>query len=450
MKFGGKSSTAVELPAESNLRVNTVSLILSNVVTCVFGLFFWGAAARMFPASDVGVAAALITSALMLSPLSILAIDRIYERFLPVAGSHTGSLLKHGFLIVAAVSMAGGAALVAFGPRHALFSSVWVMAGYPVFVMVIAIFMLQDKALAGLGVARWAATKNTVHAVSKFVVLIFIALLAGHGALAETAAASSAIVLAWGATAVIIGGYVFVALQRRCRDNPRFQVAPNLPPWREIGSYFGSSFGITAMLNIGALAVPLIVVAQAGAAANAYFQIAWQFISALYLTVHLVISPYVAEVATHPDKVAALSWRTVRMLIAVACAGSAGLLLVGPVMLSLVGAEYRTGGTGLLELAAVFVPLSVVTAAYEGFARAQRKLGLLLTMTGVSTAVVIFGSLVGTRYLGVVGVGWAYFGAELLSALVLIGPVTVWLRRRMYEGLPERVCPDSSWVKADG
>ena len=440
IKFGVKRSGGAELSAESNLNVNTISLIVSNAVICVLGLFFWGAAARMLPASDVGVAAAQITSALMLSTLSILSIDRFYERFLPIAGTRAGSLLKHGFLIVAVVAIVGGTALVALGPRDALFKTGWSMALYPFLVMVIALFVLQDKALAGLGVARWAALKNTVHAVSKLIVLVL---------LAQTAA-TGAVTVAWGATAAVIGGCVLVALQHRCRDNQRFRLAPNLPPWGEIWSYFSASFGITAMLSVGALVVPLIVISQIGPAANAHFQIAWQIISALYLTVHLVVSPYVAEVATHPDKVASLSWRMVRMLVGVGLAGSAGLFIVGPLMLSVVGGEYRTGGQGLLQLAAVFIPLSVVGAAYEGFARAQRRLRLQLTMTFVSTVVVICGSVIGTRFLGVTGVGWAYLAAESLSAMVLITPVTIWLRKRMYEGLPERVGTDSSLVEADG
>lgn len=422
----------VELAAEANLNVNTVSLILSNGLTCVLGLLFWGVAARIFPAGDVGVAAALINSALMLSTLSLLSIDRFYERFLPIAGHRTGDLLTRGFLVAAGVAMAGGILLIIFGPRHALFSSNWVMAAYPLFVAVTAVFILQDKALAGLGVARWAAAKNSGLAIGKFLVLLIAAYLAGAGALAGAAAASTAIVASWGVTSAVIAAYVFAMLYRRCRDHPRFQLAPDLPPWKEMLSYFGSSFGITAMLSTGALVVPLIVVAQAGAAANAHFQITWQFVSALYLTVHLVVSPYVAEAATHPDKIPALSWRTVRMLVAVGAIGSAGLLLVAPVMLSAIGPEYRAGGEDLLVLAAIFIPMSVVGAAYEGFARVQRKLRLQLTMTFGWTVIVIGGSLIATRHWGVTGVGVAYLAAESACAIVLIGPVVVWLRRRMY------------------
>lgn len=427
-----KAPIGEELAAEANLNVNTISLILSNLLICVLGVAYWAAAARIFPADDVGVAAALINSALMLSTLSILSIDRLYERFLPVSGRRAAELIKRGFLIVAAVALIGGVGVILFGPRETLFTSWCVMAAYPLFVAVTAVFILQDKALAGLGVARWAAAKNSTLAVGKLVVLLVIATFAGAGALAGTAAASTAIVAAWGGTAAVIAAYVFVLIHRRCQHHPRFLLTSTLPSWKVIRSYFGSSFGISAMLSTGALVVPLIVVAQAGPAANAYFQIAWQFVTALYMTIQLVVSPYVAEAATHPDKIPALSWRMVRMLTAVACAGSAGLFFVGPVMLSLVGAEYRSGGEELLRLAAVFIPLSVVGAAYEGFARVQRKLRLPLFMTSVSTVIIIGGSLVATRELGVAGVGWAYLAAESVAAIVLAVPAALWLRGGMY------------------
>ncbi|OAN36928.1 AMP-dependent synthetase [Mycolicibacterium iranicum] len=427
-----KTSTGtIEHGAESNLRVNTFSLILSNALTCVLGLVFWGAAAKAFPADDVGVAAALINSALMLATLSILSIDRFYERFLPVAGDRAGALVWRGCLTAAGVAMLGGMCVIVLGPRDALFTSDAVIILYPLFVIVVAVFILQDKLLAGLGVARWAAAKNAALAVVKLVALLVVASAAGAGMLVDKAAASTAIVVAWGVTAALIAVVVFVAIGRRCRSHPRFKVTPTLPPWKEVRSYFGSSFGISALLCTGALLVPLIVVAEVGAASNAYFQITWQFVGALYLTIQLVVSPFVAEAAAHPDKVPQLSWRMVRMLIAVALAGSIGLVLVGPAMLSVLGAEYRTGGQELLYLAAMFIPLSVVGAAHEAFARVQRRLRLQLAMTLSWMLLVVGGSLLATPHLGVSGVGWAYLAAELVSATVLIGPVVLWLTRGM-------------------
>ena len=144
-----------------------------------------------------------------------------------------------------------------------------------------------------------------------------------------------------------------------------------------------------------------------------------------------------AEVAANPDQVASLTWRMLRMVAAVTCVGSVGLVVVAPIMLGVVGAEYRAQGQGLLYLAAVFVPLSVVGAIYEGYARLQRRLGLILAVRCVCTCLIVFGALVGTRTVGLAGVGWAYLVAESVSAMVLLAPVVLWLRRTVH---------DSAWT----
>ena len=408
-----------EHPAERNLRINTNSLIVANMVTGVLGLVFWIAAARLFPAREVGIAAAQINSAVMLSFLSILSIDTIYERFLPVAGTHARTLLKHGFLVVAGVAALAGTALVVLGPRESMFDSSWSMACYPLIVVVLTVFTLQDKATAGLGVARWSAAKNAIHSVAKLVVIL---------ALAWTGTAIS-IVLAWGATAAVTAFYVMVALIRRARSNPRFLVEPNLPSRQQLWSYFGSSFALTVCWALPNLAVPLIVLTQAGAAANAHFAVAWAIIIALYVTLDLIVSPYVAEVAAHPEKIAALTSRMIRTLTVVACVGSVGLAVVAPVMMSVVGAEYRDQAQGLLYLAAIFVPLAAVSAVYEGIARVQRRLRLLLGVRCVATVVIVSGSFIGARAVGISGVGWAYIVAESVAAAVLLGPVVLFIRR---------------------
>lgn len=405
--------------AERNMRVNTVALIVSTASTGVLGLAFWAVVARLFPAQEVGLASALITSAVLLSTMSTLGIDVLYERFLPVAGTRAPLLLKRGFLLVAAAGVLVGSVLVAVGPRDPLFQSGWAMATFPLMVLTLAVFALLDKAAAGLGVARWAAVKNLAHAVAK---------LAAVAALAIWEQAVT-IVLSWTLTAGVAALCTYAVLHRRSRTHPRWQRAADLPPKRQVWSYFGSSFGIASLWSIGPLVVPLIVVTQIGPVANAHFAVTWAMVSALYLMMHLVVSPYVAEVAAHPNQVRSLSWRMVSMLVAVAFLASAGLLLVGPLMLSLAGDEYRSEGGDLLLLAAAFLPLSAVSAAFEGFARVQRKLALYLSVQALVTVVILVGSWFGTRALGVTGVGWAYLAAEGLSALILIGPAIRWLHR---------------------
>ncbi|WP_431239161.1 lipopolysaccharide biosynthesis protein [Mycolicibacterium aichiense] len=419
------STDVVPPTAGRNMTVNSISLIASSLLTGILGLVFWGAAGRLYPAAEVGVAAALITSALMLSMLSMLSIDTVYERFLPLAGEKAGTLITRGYLLVAVTALLAGWALVAFGPRDELFTSRWAMVGYPLLVMVLAVFTLLDKTAVGLGVTKWSAVKNLVHAVIKLAVL-FALVWTGSGA---------SIVLAWGATAAAGTLLVLAAMRRRWRTHAQFRQPSELPARAQLLSYVGSSFGITTLWIIGPLVVPLIIVSRFGAAANAHFAVTWAIINALYFAVHLVMSPFVAEVAAHPDKVAALSTRMVQMMAVVSVVGSLGLVVIGPWVLGIIGSDYRAEGQGLLLLAAAFVPLSAVSAVYEGFARVCRKLTLMVVMRCVSTTIVVAGTVLITAHVGVIGVGWAYLAAEAIPAVVLLPPAIRWLRRIRSLGL---------------
>lgn len=409
---------AEEAPAQRNLRLNTYSLIFSNLLTGVLGLAFWGAAARLYPPEAVGVGSAVLNSAIMLAALSLLSIDALFERFLPLAGTRTGGLLLRGFLVVACAALVAGIGAVFLGPDE-LFVSSWMVLLYPLLVVEHALFTLQDKATTGLGVARWAAAKNTFHAVVKLVALV---------AFAWTGSAL-AIVLSWGVTGALAVIVILVAMRHRYRTDPRFLAAPTLPPRREIAQYFGPSFGLTAASVVAPLVVPLIVLSQFGAVANAHFTIAWAIVSVLYMTMHLIISPFVAEVAAHPDKVASLSKRMVQMTSIAALVGSLGLVTAGPFALGLVGGEYRQHGESLLYLAALFIPLSAVSAIYEGFARVERRLGLIFGIRVTAATLIIGGSFVTTDMFGVIGVGWAYLAVESVTAALLIVPVLRYFRR---------------------
>jgi O-antigen/teichoic acid export membrane protein len=406
------------LPAATNLRLNSLAVVLSSAVTSLLGLAFWGVAAKLFPAAEVGVAAAMILSAVMLSTLSNLSLGALYERFLPVAGRRAGSLLVRGYLAVAGMACVLAIGLILLGPRHTLFRSGWEVAIYPAFVVVLALFALQDNTVAGLGVARWGAAKNAFHGAAKLAAII---------ALAATGAAL-AIVVSWGLTAAVALCWVMVAIRKRVRNDARYSGPPALPPRRELLQYFGASYGITALASIAPLVVPLVVIARVGPEASAYFAVCWSIVSAVAIVLNLLISPFVAECAAHPDKIGNLSANFVKMVVAVAVLGGLGLAYVAPVALGFIGSQYRQQGTPLLHLAALFIPLTVVSAVYGGLARVYRRLTLAVATECVVTAVIIGGTAATTGSMGVLGVGLSYLVAEAVATMILLGPLIRWLR----------------------
>ena len=84
---------------------NAVAVAVSGAVTGVFGLLFWFAAGRLFPAASVGAASVLINTTTMVSTLSSAALGGMYERFLGNAHADVRSLVFGGQCVTVFLSL---------------------------------------------------------------------------------------------------------------------------------------------------------------------------------------------------------------------------------------------------------------------------------------------------------------------------------------------------------
>ncbi|MGA9871729.1 MAG: lipopolysaccharide biosynthesis protein [Rhodococcus sp. (in: high G+C Gram-positive bacteria)] len=412
--------------SDRNLALNSLALMLSTVITGGLGLLFWAAAGRLYPVAEVGSASAVITSAVMLSTLSNLSLGSMYERFLPVSGYRARSFVVRGYLTVTAFAFVLGCGFLLVAPVDRMFTSTAEIVSFPAFVAVLAVFALQDQTSSGLGVARWAAGKNVFHAVVKFALLLAL----------FTTARSTSIIAAWAIPAVIASVVVLRSILRNLRTEPRYQIAPTLPPKRELWSYFGSAYGITALGSLAPLLVPMIVVATLGAEDNAYFSLTWSIVSALYILISVLVGPFVAEVAANPEQFNRLTKRFMTMVCIVALGGSFFLAFIAPFGLGIVGESYRENGTIIVHLAALTIPLSVIGSLYDGLARVQRRMRLAVVVQVIATTIIIVGALTLSSSLGIAAIGWAYLAAEAFGAVVLIVPLARWIKELSRRGGP--------------
>ncbi|WP_200936645.1 lipopolysaccharide biosynthesis protein [Rhodococcus sp. Leaf278] len=404
--------------SDRNLALNSLALMLSTAITGALGLLFWAAAGRLYPVAEVGSASAVITSAVMLSTLSNLSLGSMYERFLPISGRLAKSFIVRGYITVTAFAFVLGGGFLLVAPVDEMFTNTAEIVTFPFFVAVLAVFALQDQTSSGLGVARWAAAKNIFHAVVKFVMLL--ALFATER--------STSIISAWAVPAIVASIFVLRAIMKNVRTEQRYAGKPDLPPQREMWAYFGSAYGITALGSLAPLLVPMIVVATLGAEQNAYFSLTWSIVSALYILISVLIGPYVAEVAAHPQQFHRLTKRFMTLVCIVAVGGSIFLAFIAPFGLGLIGQGYRDQGTIIVQLAALTIPLSVVGSLYDGLARVRRRMRLAVIVQVVATSIIIGGSIGLSSSMGIAAVGWAYLAAEAFGALVLIVPLIRWIR----------------------
>lgn len=409
--------SATSSGASHRLVGDAVALITSQGATAVLGLAFWAAAARGYPEAEVGRAAAVITSGVMLGTLSNLSLGAMYERFLSLAGHRAGHVIARGHALSAVISVVLATALIVWGPRDALFAAPWEVLAFPLLVIALAVFILQDQVAVGLHQARWAATKNISHSVAK---LVLVVVLVG------TSSATS-IVAAWGVSALVCSVAVSAAVRRLLQRREERDDAPRLPARRALVSYFAASYGTTSIAIIAPLVIPLLVVDQLGPEANAHFAVTWALTIAFLGLLTVVIGPFVAAASADPARLRPLTQRIAVVMLGVGLGGGAFLAVAAPVLIALVGERYAAEGTPLLRLMAIALPLAVVGTLYTALARFHRRLRLTLLTQILSALVVVGGSWLLVEPYGLRGVGYAYIAAEALVAVVLVVPLARWL-----------------------
>jgi O-antigen/teichoic acid export membrane protein len=401
------------------LGVDIVAIMTSSLATGALGFVFWTIAARGYTTAEVGRASAIISSATLLATLSNLSINSLYERFLPVAGGRAHRLLVLGRSVIIATAAVLGVGFVLLGPRDTLFTSSTQAWLYPVFVVVLGIFAIQDSMLIGLGRSRTVATKNITQSTIK---LILVAALIPLGT-------GSAVVWAWVLPAAAISLWIGMTA---IRAGARAMTGPSILPRRtEIVHFYAGSFAMTAVGVVVPLVVPLVIVARLGAEMNAYFTICWLVISTAAVLLNATAAPFVAAASEPGTDLRQATLRFIALCGGASIVGCVALVVTAPWILSIMGPQYAAEGTDLIRLMALTLPTVAFVTIYTALARVERRLRLAVITQVVFGVVVVTGIAFSTDRWGIIGVAYVYLTADVIIAAIVAIPGIRMIRRAL-------------------
>ena len=397
------------------LELNALALMVGTVTTAGVGLVFWAAAAHYYPATEVGRASAVISTATLLGGLAHLNLGHVYARFLPVSGRRIQPLVRRGLTLTTAVGLVVGTGFVLLWPTGALFASGTERVLFPVAVAVLTVFTVQDFILMGLRAATWIPVENLLFSLAKLAMLVGLAGMLPRGGL----------VTAWVAPAAVAVVVVLVLMHRALipRQEARADAADTLPPTRALVGYAAGEYATGLMTNLVQMLLPLIIIAQLGAQQNAYFAMPWVMSGGLTTLIWSVAASLVVEAAGDEQRIRSLTRRSLRLAMGVAALGGAIQLLGAPLLLRIFGAAYAEEGTTLLRLMALAAPATVITTVYTSVARLRRQLGRVVVVQAVIGATILAFTLLFIDSMGVRAVGLAYLLAEGMVGTVLAVPL---------------------------
>ncbi|WP_326553936.1 lipopolysaccharide biosynthesis protein [Micromonospora sp. NBC_01813] len=406
-------------PGAGRLRGDAASLVLSSAATSVLGLVFWMAATRLYPVEAVGQATTAVNAATVLASVANLSLGPLFERFLPAAGELRGRLIAAGLALSGCLSVVLGAGFVAVAAGD--LTTGWAQSlAFVAAVTILAAFALLDSVVIGVHRARWAAAKNTAHAVAKLAAIVAV----------SSSGSGFAIVAGWivpaAVAVVIVESLLFVALRRRGRVEPS-----SLPPSRELAGYAGVSFGWMLAQSVPGLVIPVAVLATVGVEQAAYYNIAWTVVTASLLVMSLASGPYVSAAARPGADLPALTRSFIRVLVAVCLLRGLAVGVAGPVALLLYGSEYAAAGTPLLLVMGVVHLLSGPGYLYGALARVHRQIAYPMAVQAVGSVVLVALVVLWLEPMGIVAVAWAYAVHDLLVLAAATPPLVILLRRTL-------------------
>jgi O-antigen/teichoic acid export membrane protein len=399
-------------------------LFSSSMLTSVFGAGYWALVTRLYPADTVGRNYAAVSALLFLAGVGQLNLTSVLVRFVPVAGKRTGRLVGRAYIASATLTFALAAGFVLLVPKispgldflhHPL-----VGAGFAAAAAGYTLFVLQDGALTGLRRPGWVVLENAVFAAVKVgAVILFAAVVKPGGILLSWA-------LALIVAVVVTNAFLFGrAIPRHERDAPQPGAAAGqlAPTTGYIAcDYLGSLCWITATTL-----PPLIVLARLGAAAAAYFSLAWVIAYTLYLLSLNMGSSLIVESATDPGRLVENCRRVLRHTGALLTGCVVAMIALAPLILRLFGEDYSRHGTPLLRLLLLSALPNLVVEVAVSACRARRRMATVVWVLAALCSMALALTVVLLPVMGVAGAGAAWLIAQCVVASFLLWRRSLWL-----------------------
>lgn len=399
------------------------ALVVNTIGSTMIGVVYWAVAAHLYSRQVVGQASALVTCLVLVTHVAQLNLHNSFPKFLPRTGARVGRFIGYGYAASSAVALACGLAVVTVMPAvssqwHFLSNSLALSAEYVAASVAWVVFTLEDAVLLGLQHPVVVPAENTTYGIAK------LALLPGTAARLS----ATSLFMSWIAPlAAVIPAINWLIFRRYVPALRGARTDAKLQPREVIRfssiDYLGGLIG-QAYWNV----LPLLVLSVLGATANGSFYIAWTLSGGLGLVAVNFATGLLVEGSAAPDRLAQLTRGVVARSLLITGSGGAVLGLSARPILTIYGREYAARAStllGLLAAGTVLFGLTQIAFSLDRIAGSVER----ATWTRAALAVLVLGgSALLLRRLGIVGVGYSWLTANVVIALARAPTIVAVLR----------------------
>lgn len=403
---------------------NSLFLMANTAVTAGLGFIFWMVVARFYTEAEVGLGSALISAMSLLALVSRLGLDATLIRFL-TKSERPAAMINSCFtlcgiaaLIAAVVYLVGldeWSPALYFIRRNSVFAAAFVF-----FAVFWTLSWLMDVVFIARRRADFVLWKNTLFSVLK-VPLPVLLVLYFH---------TFGIVASWGLAIGFALAVSFVLFMPRAQ--PGFKPLPkiSLDTLKRLKGYSAGSYLASLAGAAPALILPIMIVNLLGPEQNAYFYVAWMIASLLFTIPTAVSQSLFAEGSHSEGDLARHVRRSYRFVFLLLIPALVVLLVLGQWLLLLFGASYSANALMLLRLLALSGIFVGINSVYYSTLRVERRIPELVTLSGFVALSVLITSYLTTPHTGIIGIGYAWIGAQAAVTVYTVARLRPYYSRR--------------------
>ena len=384
---------------------NSFALVASRVAAMGLGFLFWLLAARMFPAAQVGLAAAVISAMMLCTNIALLGLGAAVISRLPHHRAEPAALLN-SVLSLATVASAIAALVFLLVAAIAL-PELSLVAHEPLY----AVLFVATCVFGTLGLLleqTSTALRRGDHALVRGIVSGLVTVLALGAIVLVTGSTDSLLLLVpWvlaSATVLVLG----IRQLHRSIGGYRARWMIRRPLARELFRSGLPNHALTLSDRAPALLLPVIVVEVLSPADNATWYAVWMMAMIVFTVPVQVGMALFAEVAADEGALRVAVRSAIRAALAVGVPAALALAVLAHPLLSLLGTRYADAGVVPLRILVVAIlPLTVVQAYFAACRGSGRLSEAIATGWGSgAVALVVAAIAAAAGGLQAMAVGW--------------------------------------------
>jgi O-antigen/teichoic acid export membrane protein len=425
--------------APLSMASNSIMLIGSKVAALGLGFLCWLLAARLFAASDVGLASAAVSASMLVTQLALLGVGSSVICLFPGRRS-PATLLDNAISIVGLVSIGAAlgflvAAVIALGDLRVVATDPRFAVCFLAFGCAGTVGVLLDQTSTVIRRGDQALTRNVACGLAT------LGLVPAAVVVAQSDR-SLAVFGAWTAGALVMVGLGAWQLGRKplaYRYRPRLgrELAR---PLLTLGI---PNHLLTLAERLPGVALPILVTELLSPAENAYWYGVWMMAWVVFIIpIQMGITLY-AEASHEPAALGRLASQALRMSLGLGAVAALAAAVAAGLALSLLGHAYAAAGELPLRIMVLaVVPISVIEV-YYGVCRSTRRLGEAIATGLLAAAAALCGAVLVAPSHGLVGIAAVWLAAQVVAGLWAASRLAVLLRAPL--GTAAGWAPPRSW-----